>query len=816
MSAAKQMHQRAIVAVNVGHFRRSRQILQRALAAVEDNDVHARILGTLAYVEAELGDRRAALDLCDEALRLDHVTPHSRAVIRCQQAALIARSGDSKASMALYDLAIPALEPRTAERANALMNRGTAHLDQRHLTSADGDFALAIDDFLAVGDALGQASALHNRGYVALLAGNLVDALRFMEEAAPTLTNASAQLTAVSAQDRAEALVAAGLTNEATRQLEKALSQFGGLRLPRMHAECEFVLGRAILLSDPPRARLRARSAARRMRRHGNDTWALRADVLEAVATSLTGRQPPRWLTETDHLAAELRAHGLEHEAQLLDLYAARAAVTSGDVEACRVRLARAATTPQDSLTERLLERQVRADLAAAGGRRRTALRHLRAGLELLHDWQASFGSLDLMSSVVGHGRGLTTTGIQWALADGTPELVFEWSERARALTTRVVPVRPPSDPEAAADLVEIRSLTTTEPAPGTAQSRRLATLRERVRRRAWLGEGSGEVRTVAELDEVVDALGTDTALVSYLWDGSARLHALVATDQDRLVVDLGPSDPLVRLLAGLGADLDLSASKVGEAIARVVLAGRERRLHELSQILVAPLADVWGDRRVVITQAGILAGIPWSMLPGLVGRPVTVASAATRWLATRGLEPVATVGLVAGPNVARAIEEVHKSAACWSQSSVLVEDLATTPDVLELAARVDLLHVSAHGRHTAENPLFSGVLLDDGPLYGYDLDRIPRVPQIVILSACEVGRSTQRWGEESLGMVNAWLHAGARCVIASPAAVADDEACDVLQEVHRRMAVGAPPAQALAEATSDSPTSFICFGAGW
>lgn len=816
MATAGELHLRAIDAVNRGHFRRSRALLLRALDVSDEPNRTARIVATLAYVEAELGDRSTAVARCAAALRHPALTPHSRAVIRSQQAVLLNRGGDVDAALALFDLAMPALEPGTVERGNVLINRGLVHLDLGDHDAADRDFASAVDDFDEGGDLLARAGALHNRGYAALKKGDLVAALRYMDEAALQMGSASNQLRAVGEQDRAEVLIAAGQTREAVSELTSALARFTVLRLPRMQAECEFVLGRALLLDDPKRARVLARAAGRRLRRHGNDTWALRADTLEAIADAIGGRRTHAWLATTESLAAELRNHSLMHEAQLLDLHAARVAVRAGELDDANARLRRGRTNTRDSLTERLLERHAKADLAVARGRRRVALNHLRAGLDLLHGWQSSFGSLDLMSSVVGHGRELATTGIQLALEIGNPELVFEWSERARALTTRVVPVRPPRDEQAAADLVEIRMLTVTEPMAGSRDARRLAELRERVRQQAWLGAGSGEVNRIADLAEIVGAIGADTALVSYLWDGRDRVHALVVTDAAREVVDLGPSEPLTRLLGGVRADLDVSASELGEAMARVVRAGRDRRLTEVADVLVAPLLPLIADRRILLTQAGILTGVPWSMLPDLVGRPVTVAPTATRWLQTRDLSDPVGMGFVAGPDVARAVEEVKQSASRWPHSTVLVDADATADRVVELAGRVDLLHLSAHGRHAAENPLFSGVMLAGGPLFGYDLDRLTEAPDVVILSACEVGRSTQRWAEESLGMVNAWLHAGARCVIASPAAVADDEACEVLQDVHRLMAAGTPPGVALAEATADRPTSFVCFGAGW
>ena len=88
-----------------------------------------------------------------------------------------------------------------------------------------------------------------------------------------------------------------------------------------------------------------------------------------------------------------------------------------------------------------------------------------------------------------------------------------------------------------------------------------------------------------------------------------------------------------------------------------------------------------------------------------------------------------------------------------------------------------------------------------------------------MLLSACEVGRSSVRWGEELIGMTAAWLHAGARCVVASPAAVNDEAAHDVLVRVHEALAAGADPATALAgdggrgrDATPRRRRS-LCFG---
>jgi CHAT domain-containing protein len=162
----------------------------------------------------------------------------------------------------------------------------------------------------------------------------------------------------------------------------------------------------------------------------------------------------------------------------------------------------------------------------------------------------------------------------------------------------------------------------------------------------------------------------------------------------------------------------------------------------------------------------------------------------------------------------------VHRASAAWRAASVLTGSAAEAESVRQLASSVDVLHIAAHGRHSADNPLFSGLELVDGPWFGYDIDQLAAIPTTVVLSACEVGRSSVRWGEETIGMTVAWLYAGAHCVVASPVLVNDDTACDVLAAAHARLAAGDSPSDALAHAAGTvdalSPAPFLCFGSGW
>ena len=80
-------------------------------------------------------------------------------------------------------------------------------------------------------------------------------------------------------------------------------------------------------------------------------------------------------------------------------------------------RLAAIRVPTRAPLGVRLRERDVRAALAERAGRRADALRHLRHGLADLHEWQSSFGSLDLQTMVTGHGRRLAVRGLRVAVA---------------------------------------------------------------------------------------------------------------------------------------------------------------------------------------------------------------------------------------------------------------------------------------------------------------------------------------------------------------------------------------------------------------
>lgn len=754
------------------------------------------------------------MDLCREALDYEGILESNRGVIHAQMGLIYMLRGESTLAMAQFDEALTRLD-EPARIARVRLNRGNVYLQRRELVAAGQDFVGSLSAFHEAGDEYGAAKALHNLGYTHFLAGDLVAALRDLATAYPTVAAEGPVMTAMVEQDRAEVLMAAGLHEEGTAALAAAAGAYGRRRLYQRRGEAELALARSLVPIDPTAARRAAADARRHFRRTGARAWEVRAEATLLTAEVESGRAAPSLARRGAELAAELGGQGLRWEAALARLDSVRVLIRRGDLDAAREMLRSVGSLRLAPIAVRLLDRDVRAELAAAEGRRAHALQHLRAGLADLHAWQSSFGSLDLQTGVAGAGRRLGVRGLALAVASRKPAVLFEWSERARMLASRVQPVRAPEDEQIVADLAELREM-----AAGSARRdpAREAELRQRVRERAWQHRGSGEVTDPVTLDELVGALDADTALTAYVVTADAVV-ALVVTSTGPTWVDLGHRDDLDRLLGGLLPDLDMAATELPDPMAVFVRTELAARLTALADVLVAPVLDAVGGRAVVLTPSGVLAGVPWTLLPGYVGRPVVVAQSATAWLARRETPlRTASAGFVAGPRVARAEDEVVAAAKEWADARVLTGPDATAGAVSGLAESVDVLHVAAHGRHSAENAMFAGLQLADGPWFGYDIDRLRAVPDVVLLSACEVGRSTVRSGEELIGMTTAWLHAGARCVIASPSAINDRAAYDVLVVVHQRLAAGASPAAALAEAVpavsaESAPAPFVCFG---
>ena len=843
--------------VDAGRPATGLRLATRALARIGREELsqeraaalRARILITMADAQVELGRTAEASDLLDDALA---AAPAALPAVEASRAVLLARTGRLTESRRHFDAALQgfSVAPTSGtDHVRTLIWRGMLDLLEARLPDAAKDTEAARRLAADLGLTDGVAIATHNLGLVRWVAGDLPGALADMAAADEM---ALAVRAGVRALDRARLLLAAGLLAEAREFTLRAERIFDAER-SRVDLADVLLMQAEIDLSTraPDTALAAARRAARSYAAAGHARGVLAARVLQARARASlrperrSSGEPPRNPERTDKLVTELLAAGLADDARMLRLLRAKVLLDAGAIAEAQAAAHQAGGPDRrkdqqpprvPSIAIELQSRVVAARPDFARGRRTSGFAHIRRGLDDLARYQAQFDSQDLQSASAVHGRELTVLGLRAALETGSPATILQWLERSRAASTRLAAVRPPADSVLADELSRLRvaayraraALRAGEPDPDL--ERQVDRLRRRVRSRSWTAGGSGAVDAPMTLAAVQRALREVDGKASVVapFRGSGRFHALVITARAAHYRQLEAEFGLEPLLQRMLGDLSLLADhRVAGPIRRVAVASLRTGLDRVAAAIVEPLHRFADDGPVIIAAAGSAAIVPWALLPGLTGRAVSVSPSVTAAVAGMGGSGSAhRVGVlaVAGPEVPHGHREAEAVASVYrarTTTSLLTGSAATGAAVLGAIPADGLVHIAAHGQHQPDNPLFSGVLLADGLLYGYDLAPNPTVPAQVVLSSCDVGRTDDRPGSEPLGLVAALLRTGVRTVVAGTSKVSDEVAAAVMAGYHQRLSAAERPATALAEAITavsdprSDPAPFTCFGAG-
>jgi hypothetical protein len=810
---------------------------QRAAPSQELEEVVIRAMYGLALADFECsGELDASLELMRsaEARALAAHIDSMVVMVRGQRALMLQRAGKIQESLEASDEAIRILETADPEaQVGILLNRGALLLEQGRLAAAAADLERCAQLASDTGLAVLESKARYNLAYVEFLHGRIPRALAGMDQAEQVNPH---DVHPVSLLDRARVLREAGLVRDADGLLGRASNLFGQGRLFQDLAETELVRAECALVEgEAKRARAFAASAHRRFLRRGNIRWQRKAELLilrcdrrtaddkgpTARRTALRGIA-----TRASDLAAACRGEGRADLARAAELLATESRLRAGEAAESVP-----AIRPTDPLQTRLETHEVRALSAMSEGDNRRAAAEVRKGLAELGSYQNRFGSLDLRTASAVHGGALAKLQLDLAMADGRPSTVFAGVERARAVSTRLAQVRPPSDERTADLLAELRQVE--EEARGlagdAAAAAALAKLRTRathlqrdIRARAWEleADNDGQMHASARLGPVRDAAG-ESAFATY-----ARHHgrwvAVVSAGRRVELHDLASVSETDELVRRVRADLDaISMPRLPEPIMVAIRASINTTLRHLDELLVRPLGI--DGRPLVVSCSGSLVVMPWSLLPSRFGLPMVVTPSATGWLRSQdAVRPVLPkVVAISGPDLHLSADEAKRVGDVWTSSRVVTGVEATVSVAHEALRAADVVHIAAHGTHRQDSPLFSSIRLADGQLYAYELDTDSHIAPFVALSACEAGLATVRPGDEGLGLTNVLLQLGTRSVLAGVARVRDDGAAEVMQRVHHGMASGMDSAGALAAAQADCvdagvPVPFLCFGSSW
>lgn len=839
-----------------GHPARAARRLRPALARLdqlggiaESEKVRARAILELAKSDFEIrGDSTAHLETLGALSDLGGQWPGLEPAVAGLRGLLHLRSGRVDASLRELDTAIDLIDrAEVIDACCALLNRGVLHLERGDLTRARRDLTECVRRSAAAELPLLVFKASHNLGYLEYLAGRLPLSLELMEEAA---RNDSGGLRAIALLDRARVLMEAGLVGVADATLAEAAAIFAADRLPHDLAETELARADcALLQADLPAAAAFATSARRRFERRGDEAWVLRASLLElqvevgararqeSVGVAAPGPRRRSWPLLARRCAAlELAcdASGRAQWAYVARLLRMEAEVASGQGPSAAAQLIELDQVPAGApLGVRLHARRLRAELALQSGDRSRAARHVSAGQRDLALHRARFGSIDLRTAGAVHGAALAELDLRIALEGGRAGAVFDAAERGRAAIRGARRVNPPPDPVAAGLLAELRQVLEESrelerrPAadPERQRARREALrLRHAIQSRSWREGDDGPAERPARARDVAAALAgrPGTTIVNVL-EHRGQLLAVRVTARGATVRPLGPAPVVRELTRRVHADLPVAANpyvplNLRGAVERSLATALAQLDDEVGEAIRVP-----GE--LVVVTGDWLGAVPWSMLASRAGLPTVVAPSASHWLAHAPAPgaPSALAGShlssLAGPGLRHARLEAEEVAVRWPDSTLYADADATCAQAVRALRSPGIVHLAAHGRHETDNPLFSSVRMADGPLFAHELDRGDGAPGLVLLSSCEVGRTTVRPGGEALGLTSVLLRIGVGCVVAAIAPIPDDVALRVMTTTHELLALGWSVPNALAQATSAGaargvPVPLVCFGA--
>ena len=711
--------------------------------------------------------------------------------------------------------------------ARLLNSRALVYKDRGELDAAEADLVGAREIFERLG---AEAAALDMTvviAEIALLRGEVLAALRVLEEIQPELSNGRTHEYNLENLEecRVRALVEARMLPEARRAAEALLDLCSRTRQRESIPFITLDLAAIAMMSNDPDAAVRfAQRSARLLLARGR-----LADAAIARATALRARIQEGGLSRASvrsalNAAAALAAAHRRRDELRTRLLAARVALAVGDRKTAveQLRMARSLQS-RGPVTDRIELYHARALLALSDGRPAAAESLLRRGLGLLDAYRAALGAVELRANASGMGVELSRSGLRLALDSRRPAKVLTWAETLRSSALRLSPVRPPSDARVRALQYELRRTVSEardaeaagRPARGAAA--RQARLEAAIRARARIVEPGADVRSRSgSVRDASGALGR-RALIEYV-ESAGVLFALTLAEGRLVLHELGPGDVVGELEWLRFALTRLARAGRSSSTERAAaFSNADASSTALDRLLIEPLLSVVGEAELVLVPTGALHAVPWGALPSLRGRSLTVAPSLATWLDLMGSHraPRRKTALIAGPGLRYSGPEVRELTQLYPAASVRYGNAATASAVLSAIDGVGLAHFACHGTFRADSPFFSSLELADGPLNVYELERLRRAPEVVVLSACDLAQSDLRPGDELLGLASALLGMGTRTIIASVVPVPDAGARRLMLDLHRRLVAGEDIASALAHAQVGRPESgFVCLGA--
>jgi CHAT domain-containing protein len=315
---------------------------------------------------------------------------------------------------------------------------------------------------------------------------------------------------------------------------------------------------------------------------------------------------------------------------------------------------------------------------------------------------------------------------------------------------------------------------------------------------------GAGAYRRLASTSHSI--------LLSY-WLGGKRSFLWAVTPSGIAVHQLPAEAEICRLVDAHNALIRDARDPLRER-------GPDTRLFD---VLLSPVRDALRlNGRVIVVPDGCLHALNLETLPVSGGAPHYVIDDATVMVTpSLNLLAPATGGRANGPllligNPRPATPEFPALKFAGSEmegiekalpgATVIQGDDARPPAYArETPERFGMIHFVAHAVANVESPLDSAVILSGGPeerkLFARNIMAVKLRARVVTISACRGAGARVYAGEGLVGLAWAFLHAGARNVVAGLWDVDDRSTAELMRQFYSKLAAGAAPAEALRDA---------------
>lgn len=361
---------------------------------------------------------------------------------------------------------------------------------------------------------------------------------------------------------------------------------------------------------------------------------------------------------------------------------------------------------------------------------------------------------------------------------------------------------------------------------PGEERGHRVAQLQESIRGRELslsraLRRAKAASPSLAQREEplrLADAqalLDADTTLLEYFVTDTA-VTVFVVTREGvefrRLAVNLSELQRRCGRFRFHLAKFNLGPEYVGRSASLIQRSTREN-LTALHRMLVRPVERLLRTRRVVVVPHGPLHDVPFHALAtedGWLadGHDLTYVPSASvlRWCrrAKARSEGAATVLALpdgAAPAIAQEADCLER--LFGSEATVLRDGEATSAAFADALRSSSMVHVASHAGFHRERPMLSSIRFADDWMNLYDVYDLDVRAELVVLSACETGGGHVTAGDDLLGLVRAFLYAGATQLLVSRWRVDDESAAELMRTFHTERHAGASSETALARATA-------------